>query len=107
MTDIRKLLGLKIANLRSAKGFSQMEFAEKIGISTNGLSVIETGKGFLTADTLEKILNILNLEPEELFSFGSIKTETEIHQDILRLLDTIKTDHSKLSKIYTIIKNII
>ena len=107
MADIKKSLGTKIADLRAAKGFSQMEFAEKIGLSTNGLSVIETGKGFLTADTLEKILTVLNLEPCELFSFSSIKSEQQIYQDILRLLNTIKSDHNKLSKIYTIIKHVI
>ena len=107
MADIKKLLGAKIQRLRKSKGISQLEFAEKIDISVNGLGVIETGKGFLTADTLEKILNVLNLEPEELFSFGSSKTEKEIYQDILRLIETVKTDHSKLSKIYTVIKNII
>ena len=83
MSDIKKLLGNKIQELRKSKGFSQSEFAEKIDISVNGLGVIETGKGFLTADTLEKILNVLNLEPEELFSFGSAKPEKEIYQDVL------------------------
>ena len=107
MADIKKLLGSKIQELRKSRGISQSEFAEKIGISVNGLGVIETGKGFLTADTLEKIITILNIEPEELFSFGSTKTEIQIYEDIVRLLDTIKTDHSKLSKIYTIIKNMI
>ena len=107
MADIKKLLGSKIQELRKSKGISQSEFAEKIGISVNGLGVIETGKGFLTADTLEKILCVLNLEPGELFALSSTKTETQIYRDILRLLDTIKSDHSKLSKIYTIIKNVI
>ena len=57
MSDIKKLLGEKIKSLRKSRGLSQMEFAEKIDISLNGLGIIETGKGFLTADTLEKILN--------------------------------------------------
>ena len=45
MSDIKKLLGRKIQNLRKSKGYSQLEFAEKIDISLNGLGIIETGKG--------------------------------------------------------------
>jgi len=107
MTDIKKLLGKKIKSLRKSKGLSQLEFAEKIDISLNGLGIIETGKGFLTADTLEKILNVLNIEPAELFSFGSTEDEQQLYDNIIRLLENIKQDREKLSKIYNVIKNII
>ena len=105
--DIKKLLGNKIGSIRKAKGFSQIQFAELLGISTNALSIIETGNGFLTAETLEKILDKLNLEPDELFSFGINKDEKVIYSDILRLLENIKNDKQKLSAIYTFIKQII
>lgn len=67
MTNIKKLLGAKISQIRKERGFSQIKFAEMLGLSTNALSIIETGNGFLTAETLEKILEKLNLEPDELF----------------------------------------
>ncbi len=104
MSDIKKLLGKKIKSLRKSKGLSQMEFAEKIDISLNGLGIIETGKGFLTADTLEKILRVLNIEPDELFSVGSFDDEHELYEKIIRLVDNAKNDREKLSKIYSIIK---
>ncbi len=106
-TDIKKLLGKKIKSLRKSKGLSQLEFAEKIDISLNGLGTIETGKGFLTADTLEKILKVLNIEPTELFSFGNIENEQQLYDSIIRLLDNIKNDREKLSKVYNIIKLLI
>ena len=105
--NIKKLLGSKISDIRKAKGISQIRFAEMLGISTNGLSIIETGNGFLTAETLEKILELLNLSPEELFSFGSVKSEDEIYNDIIRLIKNIKTDKKKLSVIYNVVKSII
>ena len=71
MGDIKKLLGAKISQIRKEKGISQMKFAEMLNLSVNALSIIETGNGFLTAETLEKILKHLELEPEDLFSFGS------------------------------------
>ncbi|MBR1681254.1 helix-turn-helix transcriptional regulator [bacterium] len=107
MSDIKKLLGQKIKSLRKSRGFSQLEFAEKIDISLNGLGIIETGKGFLTADTLEKILNVLNIAPDELFSFGGTENEQQLYDNIIRLLENVKNDREKLSKVYNIIKTII
>ena len=78
-----------------------------LGISTNALSVIETGNGFLTAETLEHILNALNIEPDELFSFGGMKTEKELYANITKLLENVKHDREKLSKIYCVIKNLV
>lgn len=107
MTDIKKLLGAKISQIRKEKGFSQIQFAEMLGLSTNALSIIETGNGFLTAETLEKILEKLELEPDELFSFGGIKSDKELYQNILKNLETIKSDRTKLAIISNILKTII
>ena len=71
------------------------------------LSLIETGNGFLTAETLEKVLINLNVEPDELFSFGGIKSNDELYQSILKNLEIIKTDRTKLTVISTIIKTFI
>ncbi len=107
MTDIKKLLGAKISQIRKEKGFSQIQFAEMLGLSTNALSIIETGNGFLTAETLEKILEKLELEPDELFSFGGIKSDEELYLNILKNLETIKSDRTKLAVISNILKTII
>jgi len=107
MINIKKQLGAKIGQIRKEKGFSQIQFAEMLGLSTNALSIIETGNGFLTAETLEKILTNLELEPDELFSFGGIKTDEEIYLNILKNLETIKTDRTKLAVVNTILKTII
>ena len=96
MTNIKKLLGAKISQIRKERGFSQIKFAEMLGLSTNALSIIETGNGFLTAETLEKILEKLNLEPDELFSFGGIKTNEELHSNILKNLETITSDRKSV-----------
>lgn len=107
MGDIKKLLGAKISQIRKEKGFSQMKFAEMLNLSVNALSVIETGNGFLTAETLEKILKYLEIEPEDLFSFGGLKTNEKIYQGILKKIKIIKEDRAKLIAIDSILKNII
>lgn len=107
MTNIKKLLGAKISQIRKERGFSQIKFAEMLGLSTNALSIIETGNGFLTAETLEKILEKLNLEPDELFSFGGIKTNEELHSNILKNLETIKSDRTKLAVVDNLLKSLL
>lgn len=107
MTDIKKLLGAKISRIRKEKGYSQIQFAEMLGLSTNALSIIETGNGFLTAETLEKILLKLELEPDELFSFGGTKSEEELYKNIIKNLETIKSERTKLVIIDKLLKIII
>ena len=107
MANIKELLGRKIREIRKSKGFSQMQLAEMLDISTNALSTIETGNGFLTAETLEKILCVFGLEADELFSFGTIKTNKEIYNSIIKNLDLIKNNQGKLSVIDKIVKIIL
>ena len=105
--DIKKLLGAKISKIRKEKNISQIQFAEMIGISTNALSLIETGNGFLTSETLENILEKLNLEPDELFSFGGLKTDEEIYKSVIKNLEIIKTNRTKLLVVNNILKILI
>jgi len=107
MTDIKKLLGDKISRIRKERGYSQLKFAEMLGISTNALSIIETGNGFLTAETLEKILIQLDIEPDELFSFGGLKTEDELYNKISKNLEIIKTDRTKLALVDSFVKTLL
>jgi len=105
--NIKKLLGSRISQIRKECGFTQMQFAEMLDISTNALGIIETGNGFLTAETLEKILMHLNISPEELFSFGGLKTNEEIYSNIIKNLEIIKNDRNKLNTLNSVIKNLI
>lgn len=107
MIDIKKKLGIKICSLRKEHGYSQMQFAELIGISTNALGLIETGKGFFTDKTLEKILTHLNIEPKELFSFDFLKSDEELFNDIIRKLNIIKNNREKLEIIDIMLSKVI
>ena len=44
--DIKKQLGQRIKQIRQQRGFSQEQFAEKIGIAPRTLCGIELGKNF-------------------------------------------------------------
>ena len=63
-----KEIGLKIAYYRKKKEYTQAQLAEKVGISTNYLGMIERGnqgKSF-SLGTLFLIAKALEVKPEEL-----------------------------------------
>lgn len=101
--NIKKQLGAKIKRLRQKKCLTQEQFAEKIDIATRTLSGIETGENFLTSETLEKILEVLDVSSSELFAFDHIKSHDELTQEIIHDIQELK-DKNKLEIIYKLIK---
>ena len=65
--NIKKIFGENVKKYRKQLGLSQEQLAEKLEISTNHLSVIETGTKFVTYKLLEKIVLDLNVLPSSLF----------------------------------------
>ncbi len=105
--SIQKQLGKRIQYLRKIKNYSQEVFAEKIGIATNTLSNIERGNAFMTAQTLDKILKILDISPAELFSQHEKITDNEMLKSIQKKLNFIKSDPEKLRIMYNFINSLI
>jgi transcriptional regulator with XRE-family HTH domain len=64
---LRSIFSLNIKRFRGRKGLSQEKLAEKMEISTNYLSDIETGKGWVSPFSLVKMANALGIEVFELF----------------------------------------
>ena len=100
-------IGKKIQFLRKQKGYSQEKFAEAINIATTSLSYIETGRGFMTLATMQKICEVLEIEPVEIFQFISIKSPDEMYSYINSKLKNIKDNPEQLKVAYGIFKNII
>lgn len=78
--NIRKIFGENVKRYRKQQGFSQEQLAEKLEISTNHLSVIETGTKFVTYKLLEKIVLELNVLPASLFQ----STQTALNDNSLQ-----------------------
>lgn len=104
--DIQIKLGKRIQQLRKIKGLSQEAFAEKINIATTTLSSIETGNAFMTSQTLEKILDTLEITPQELFTFSDELSDGTMFEYITQKLDFIKQDTECLRIIYNVIKSL-
>ena len=65
--DIRKIFGENVKYYRKKMGLSQEQLAEKLDVSPNHMSVIETGGKFVTYKLLEKMVCIFNVMPAALF----------------------------------------
>ena len=64
--DYQKLLNSNIKQLRVKQGLTQEEFAERIGISIQGLSNLERNRYQPTSATIDKICNVFKITPIEL-----------------------------------------
>ncbi len=81
MSDFKKLLGKKIQIIRKSKGLTQEKLAELIDIETPSLSYLETGKYSPSIETLQKLSEVLMIEPWEFYYFNEIsedKMKTEL-----------------------------
>ena len=60
--SVEQIIGKRIQKIRQAKGYTQQQFAEVIGLSTNYLSDIERGKSSARLDKLVAIINALDVQ---------------------------------------------
>ena len=75
-----------------------------IDITPRNLSRIEVGECFVSADTLDKIIEALSITAQELFAYEDIKESKVLLSDIYTVLDEIKTNRKQLEKIHRLIK---
>ena len=80
-----ELLGENIQRVRKFRGMNQQELADAIGINMQSLSKIERGVNFPTFDTLEKIMDVLGVMPNELLS-GEWKYVNQSEKEVCQFL---------------------
>ncbi|MBI5588569.1 MAG: helix-turn-helix transcriptional regulator [Deltaproteobacteria bacterium] len=82
----KRLLGLRIKELRKNKGLSQEELAEKAATSPNYLSRMERGTENPTLAMLIKISRALDVDMWELFEFGHGESMRELKESLVKLV---------------------
>ena len=70
----KNLLGLRIKELRKQKGISQEFLSEESGLSLRTIQRIENGETNPTGESLKRLSNALNVNPDELIDW-SIKED--------------------------------
>lgn len=104
--EIKKILGLKIKKLRQKEGLTQEQFAEKVGIATRTLAGIEIGESFVSANTIDRILNYTGISFEDFAICSHLRPIDELMLDIYSYLDKIKDDREKVESIYKVIQSL-
>lgn len=101
---VKNLLGAKVKQLRKMQGYTQEKFAELIDITPRNLNRIESGENFVTSETLDKILQTLDISADILFSFEHLKDEKEIIKEIYDYINVMRLDTTKLKKAHRILR---
>lgn len=105
MNNLRDILANNLKANRRKNKLSQSKLAEKAGISTQYIAMIELSRQFPTPEVLERIADALGLEAYELFSVQQTPENAmerlhkdiikEIRQVIVEVLETALADKHK------------
>ncbi|MBQ8459596.1 helix-turn-helix transcriptional regulator [bacterium] len=103
---IKKEIGKRIKSIRISKGYTQEKLSEMADISQRALSKIEIGENFITAETLDNLLNALEIDAEDLFAANKFKEPQELLKMINQNISEIGNNSEKLEIIYNLTKSL-
>ena len=95
-------IGSFLAENRKAKGFTQIEFAEKLGVSNKSVSRWETGKNMPDVSLFLPICDALDISVNEFLIGERITTQENKRADEI-LVETIKASNKKLKSAQIVI----
>lgn len=100
MESIKVLFGKRIKELRKERLLTQEQLAELIGIDTRNLIKIENGETFPRANTLDRLIETLEIAPDEI-----LKTEHLKDIRILKnkIIDKLNSDEKLVRMVYKIL----
>ena len=88
MANVKEILGQNLKKHRKRLGITQSELADRAGLSTQYLGMIEIARNFPTADVLERLAAALGIKSNELFSVAD-SPERAMEQLQQAILDSI------------------
>ena len=101
MGNFQKQFGLRLRELRKRKGLTQENLAELLSIGVRSFGKIETGNSFPSTETLEKIINVFEISPVELFDFEHLQSKDSL-KDLI--FDMVNSNPDKVQDIYKVVK---
>jgi transcriptional regulator with XRE-family HTH domain len=90
MTHVQEIFIKNLRYYRNTAGFSQLAFSEKIGLSPNYLNAVENGKNFPSTEVIQKIVDVLNILPYQLFLEDPKSSNQADSREILQLANNLK-----------------
>jgi len=106
-SDFKKYIGENIAKIRKFRGYSQEYLSEAIDISPNSYSRIERGRNFPSAESFAKIIDVLDIKPQDLFNFPNQESDEKIRKEVYRKLKIIEKDREKLISIWIYLNSVV
>lgn len=97
MESIKNLFGKRIKELRKERAITQERLAELIGIDTRNLIKIENGETFPRVNTLDKLIEVFDITPDEILRTEHLK-DTEILKN--KIIDKLNSDEKLVRMIY-------
>jgi len=85
MSELSKDIGNRIRNIRKEQGLSQEELAHRANIHPSHMGQLERGEKSPTIDSLEKIVQALNINFEALFNNSKV-TENNEPRDVINMI---------------------
>jgi len=95
--DIKEMIGSRIKELRSRKGFTQEQLSERMNINSKYLSNIERGKENPTLNILINLAESLDVELADIFNFVQLEHPAKRKSLINSLLKEADNNQLKLS----------
>ena len=101
MSEVKKLLGRRVQELRKSQNINQEKLAELIGIAPRNLSDIETGRTFPSPENLEKIAKVLGVKIKDLFDFEHQQDDIDLFSEIVNRIKPVNRE--RLQDFYKIV----
>ena len=105
MSEIKKLLGKRIREVRILRNLTQEDLSELTDIGASSISKIESGHFHPTDENLEKIAKALKIEPHKLYMFNHQKDTKSLLEDLENILKSATDDEIKL--VYRVVTSIL
>lgn len=104
--DLTKI-GKFIQECRKAKKLTQVQLAQKIGVSEKTISKWECGNGFPDASLILALCKTLEITSNELLSGKKLTNETEYREQAENNLIALKTQQEKNNKFLLIVESVL
>ncbi len=99
--SVPQLFGGNVRKYRKQAGLTQEQLSERLDITQKHLSIIETGTQFASAALIEKIADVLQVSPAELFADDKSQAQMtvilnrisrDMHRQIESMYQRLRTD---------------
>lgn len=97
MESIKNLFGQRIKELRKERSLTQEKLAELIGIDTRNLIKIENGQTFPRVNTLDKLIEVFDITPDEILRTDHLKDTEYLKR---KIIDKLNSDEKLVRLIY-------